>query len=356
MPWPVDHGPDIAHYQEITGSPVSPAWRLFSHKMSEGAVSGDATFPARWDWMRQQGFRYRGAYHWLRSDSAISAQVKNVVGRLSREGGLLKGEFIQSDWETTPGIVVNSAVQEREFCDRLEQYYGRACTITYSSDWIPDSPEDPDTLSEFYNWLNMTQGEAPLWYANYNSNPLNPAGGQQECKRYGADVWQFTSSFRHPSIVSKSGGGFDMNHVLNWSTLDLIAGYDEQPPPQEEETMKAILYTVTSDGASAGFYVSPERTVAQVRNGFEWQIWVEAGALEKPAESVGHFIEQITTWQPLGALGTQGKAVLGPDATAEWNRRAVLNVTVSVPPVQSTKFGMAGTVDLNAGTVDLNPK
>ncbi len=246
MPWPVAHGPDIAHYQEITGEPVDPTWRIFSHKCSEGANSGDATFQTRWAWMREQEFRYRGAYHWLRSDSTISAQVKNVVGRLSQQGGLRQGEFIQSDWETTPGIVVNSASHEREFCDRLEQHYGRACTITYSSDWIPDSPEDPDSIGEFYNWLDVTEGEAPLWFANYNTDPLNPRGGQQECKRYGADVWQFTSSFRHPSIVSKSGGGFDMNHVLNWATLDRIAGYTE-PPDEEDDVLEYVLIPTHPD-------------------------------------------------------------------------------------------------------------
>jgi hypothetical protein len=228
MPWPVAHGPDIAHYQNLTGEPVDPAWRLFSHKCSEGANSGDVTFPSRWKWMRTQGFRYRGAYHWLRSDTPIAAQAPNIIGRLDAQGGLRPGEFVQSDWETTPNITVNTAEHEREFCDRLEQHYGRACTITYSSDWIPDSDLDPDQLSEFFEWLDLTQGAAPLWYANYNSDPLNPQGGQQECKRYGADVWQFTSSYRHPSIVSQSGGGFDMNHVIRWETLDRIAGYTHQ--------------------------------------------------------------------------------------------------------------------------------
>ena len=116
--------------------------------------------------------------------------------------------------------------------------------------------------------------------------------------------------------------------------------------------MKAILYTVSDGTNGAWFHVTPERTVAQVRNGKEYQAWLSSGAIEEPAESVGHFIEQITTWQPLGALGTQGMAVLGPEATAEWNRRAKVTITVE-PGVQR---GMSGTFDLNAQTIDLNPK
>ena len=45
-------------------------------------------------------------------------------------------------------------------------------------------------------------------------------------------------------------------------------------------------------------------------------------------------------------------AVLGPEATAEWNRRAKVTITVE-PGVQR---GMSGTFDLNAQTIDLNPK
>lgn len=346
MPWPVAHGPDIAHYQEITGEPVDPAWRLFSHKCSEGANSGDTTFPSRWKWMRTQDFRYRGAYHWLRSDTAVAAQAKNIIGRLDAQGGLRQGEFVQSDWETTPGITVNTAEDEREFCDRLEQHYGRACTITYSSDWIPDSTIDTDLISEFYEWLALTQGNAPLWYANYNTDPLNTRGGQQECKRYGADVWQFTSSFRHPSIVSKSGGGFDMNHVLRWETLDRIAGYriaeqpDPPPPPVvvpspiEEDDMRAVIYTVAADddpNQTAWFRVNDNDQIRQVVNGHEYQLLIARGDASATPESTGHFRQMLRTYQPVGELNANGADILGGASVAYWDERA--KVTMPPPPV-----------------------
>jgi len=305
--------------------------------------------------MREQGFRYRGAYHWLRSDSPVSSQAENVIKCLEPHGGLLVGEFIQSDWETTPGIYLIGASGEREFCDRLHQHYQRECTITYSSDWIPDSPDDSNSIGEFYDWLNLTQGLAPLWFANYNSSLTNPNGGWLECKKYGADVWQFTSSYFHPSIISVSGGGFDMNHIFNFDTLDRIAGYQNQ---EQEQEMKTIVYTVRSENdptnVYAWFKVNVDDTVRQLRNGQEKGEVIADGAVERNPESTAHFREMLTTLQPIGALGTAGKNVLGTVSVADWEARAYRNTTINVP--SGNKWGMSGIVDLNAQTIDLNPK
>jgi len=349
VPWPIAHGPDIhGIYQQITGEPM-PEWPLFSHKISEGANSGDKGFPTRWPWMREQGFKYRGAYHWLRSDSRVSDQVANVIRRLDPHGGLLIGEFIQSDWETTPGIHLIGAEGEREFCDRLHQHYQRECTITYSSDWIPDSPEDSDTLGEFYNWLNLTQGNAPLWYANYNSDLTNPRGGWQETTKYGADIWQFTSSYFHPSIISVSGGGFDMNHILNWDTLDRIAGYqnEEIPPEEEDMGMKSILYTVKSAGGDGWFLVSPEHRVRTFGAQAEHIDWPTAGALERSVD-IAVFLDMLPHLQPVGDLNAPTEALLGITAAADWKARTSSS--------SGNQWGMTGTVDLNSQTIDLNPK
>ena len=219
MPTPRADGPDTSHWQTYTGQPFDPAWRLHSIKCSEGERSGDKTFPERWQMLRDLNVEFRGAYHWLRSDSTIANQAKNLCARIDAEGGLLKGEFIQSDWETTPGIALVTSTQETEFRDRVRQHFGRDCTITYSSDWLPDSTLDPDSRAEFEEWREENP-TAVLWYANYNTGS-RPQDGWAECAKYNADIWQWTSTYQHPAFEER--GGLDMNHVFNWETLIRIS-------------------------------------------------------------------------------------------------------------------------------------
>lgn len=223
MATPNADGPDLSHYQTITGKPIDPNWTLCSHKATEGRTSFDKTFPARWDWMRAQGFKYRGAYHWLRSDSSMAEQAANVVAVVSRAGGLERGDFIQADWETTLNIAPLTARQVVEWCDRVEQAFGRACVIVYSSDWVP----------QFAAWRAL-EPDRPLWYANYLTG-TGSASGWAECAKWGAAVWQWTSSFVHASI----GGRFDMNHVFDFATLDRLTDQLPQPEPPEE---RAVVY------------------------------------------------------------------------------------------------------------------
>lgn len=237
-------GPDLSHWNAYTGQPFDPAWRVWSLKCSEGARAGDATFAIRWAGLRERGVEFRGAYHWIRSDSAVAAQADNLCRRL---GELLPGEFVQCDWETTPGIPLVGAREVAEWCDRVEQHYGRRCVIVYSSDWIG---------AEFANWRN-DHPAAPLWYANYNTSD-RPTGGWAECARWAADVWQWTSSYRHPSIAA----GFDMNHVFDWSTLATLTAQTAHPQPTPppivtpppEDTMHKVIIDYSEDGAGKGSF------------------------------------------------------------------------------------------------------
>lgn len=235
MPTPRADGPDISHYQLLTGQAVPKTWRLFSHKATEGATSLDPMFARRWAWMREHGFRWRFAYHWLRSDSLIAVQAAHLCAVLDRLGGLQRGEAVQVDWERTSNIDVPTSLEEAEFRDRIEQHYGRACTATYVSDWMPDSTRDPDRIGEFVEW-RQENPDAPLWYANYVTTPNGRqppnADGWTECAAYRAALWQWTSSATDPSINSSSPGGtagFDMNHVFDAEVLDRIT--DQIPPP-----------------------------------------------------------------------------------------------------------------------------
>jgi GH25 family lysozyme M1 (1,4-beta-N-acetylmuramidase) len=266
---PIADGPDTSHYQTYTGGPIP--WPLHSLKCSEGKKSGDLTFPARWQMLRDRNIKYRGAYHWLRSDSSISDQAANLCARIDLTGGLLRGEFVQCDWETTPNIPVPTSGMAQEWCDRVQQHFGRECVIMYSSDWLPDSTLDADSRQEFLEWRDENP-DFPYWHANYNTGD-GSQGGWAECERYRADLWQWTSSFSHPSIV----GRFDMNHVFNWATLKRITDQVPTPvaiptPPEDDMAHKVIIEDALQGGAAFTLDfapVSPEARAVLVVQGYQ---------------------------------------------------------------------------------------
>jgi hypothetical protein len=140
-----------------------------------------------------------------------------------------------------------------EFNDRLRQKVGRDCVITYSSDWLPDSTLDADSRREFDEWRQARPDDA-LWYANYNTGS-SPTGGWTECAKYGADVWQWSSTYTHPSIA----GGFDINHVFNPAVLDRLTGRSAvvvppieiipPKPPHQEDDMPRFIQPADGDTA-----------------------------------------------------------------------------------------------------------
>lgn len=247
MPAPLAHGPDLSRYQTLNG-PRPPEWVLVSMKATEGRNYVDPTFAAKWRWA--EGVRYRGAYHWLRSDSPISAQAANLVRRITEVGGLRVGDFVQTDWETTNGIANVTPAAVDEFNDRLNNAFGRECVITYCSDWVPG----------FIEWRRKNP-TAPLWYANYNTGTTT-SGGWAECAKWGADVWQWTSRYQHPAV----DGGFDMNHIFDFATLERLCGHTITPPPTEDDMPTAQVFRVDGDAAQyavaggvAKWIVDPEQ-------------------------------------------------------------------------------------------------
>lgn len=234
---PNDNGPDWSHYQEFTGQPFPSHWSMYSYKCSEGIKSGDGKpevdrFAQRWEMFRDLGVKYRGAYHVLLGGVSVKDQAANFCKRLDAQGGLLKGEFGQNDWENwKTGLATSDAVTE--FNDRVEQHYGRQCMITYSGAFLGDSQYDVDVIPEFAEWREANP-TAPWWLANYRTGTSLPRDGWNVAAKYTADVWQWSSTFVHPSVV----GGFDINHVFNFNTLDIIT--DQVPIHQEEETMTVV--------------------------------------------------------------------------------------------------------------------
>jgi hypothetical protein len=258
MPTPNANGPDTSHYQTyVIGAPLP--WPLHSLKASEGSFYRDPTFGLRWNRLRDLEVKYRLAYHWITPHHPIRDQVTNLVGQLARFGGLRVGEAVQADWEVTPNRGVPTSDMAHEFCDRINQHYGALRSIMYSSDWLPDSTLDADSRAEFAEWREA-HPDYPYWHANYNTGD-RATGGWAECARYAADVWQWTSSYMHSSIYSPRAdgtrGGFDMNHVFRWDTLDLVTARVATlpdpiptPVPKPEDHMRYIIEDQRLGGAA----------------------------------------------------------------------------------------------------------
>lgn len=215
MPTPDQDGPDISHWNPVADWDAIPDYPLFVAKATEGRSFRSPTFNENWRQMRNQGFRYRGAYHWVRSDATMAAQLLNLKRAIDDHGGLRRGEFIMIDWETTPGIRSLTWGEVKQFMWLCEaEWPGRVAV--YASDWVPGFHE-----------FRAEYPEYPLFYANYNLS-TKTTGGPAETARYSADVWQWTSSFDgRPGIADDT---IDMNDILDWSVLDRIT--DQVPVPE----------------------------------------------------------------------------------------------------------------------------
>ena len=204
---------DISHWNPITDWDDIPEFDLWCMKATEGKTFRSPVFNERWQEIRDRNVKYRGAYHWIRSDSSARVQVANLKRAIDDHGGLEVGEFIMLDWETTPGIANVTLAKVEEWLALAEKEWpGRI--IVYASDWVP----------HFDAWRKKNP-KYPLWYANYNTG-ASSRGGKAETDKYGADVWQWTST----ALVPGFKAGIDMNDVLEWSTIARISGTTVSQP------------------------------------------------------------------------------------------------------------------------------
>lgn len=230
-------------YQPVTSWQQIPDYALMSVKATEGGSFIQPNAAAYWSQFRARPFKYRGLYIWLRPDATAKAHFDNIKRFVVSQGGLHQGEFLQTDWERTGSLPMPTLAQVLEFNDRCQQEWpGRL--IVYVSDWV----------TNFHQWL-ATQPVEPLWYANYNIDKDNYNGGWQECARYGADIWQVTSTLHVPGI-GNGNVSCDGNHVFNWKALDRIAGYRVLDPPAPIEVDPPVV--VTPPVAPAGSVTEQE--------------------------------------------------------------------------------------------------
>jgi GH25 family lysozyme M1 (1,4-beta-N-acetylmuramidase) len=222
---PTMHGFDVSHWNTVTAESTIPRYPLMSAKATEGKSGRDPRFAAYWAMFKRLKVKYRGAYHWLRSDSTAAEQVANflavlrAVGAYSPSVGLEAGAFLQVDWERTPNIPDPPLGLAEEFHGRLHDAVGDR-VMTYSADWV----------GNFKEWRRR-HPDAPLWYSSFNM-----VDGPIKCSRYRADVWQFSDKFPVPGFLAPIDG----NQIIKPSTLDRLTGVRHEAdvtPPEEDLDM-----------------------------------------------------------------------------------------------------------------------
>ena len=221
-------GIDVSHWNVITDWDSIPDFDLWCMKATEGKGFRSPVFNDRWARIREMGIKYRGAYHWIRSDSHMSQQFDNLKRAIDDFGGLQLGEFWMLDWETTPGIANVTVAEVEEFLELCEaEWPGRG--IVYCSDWVPG----------FKTWRRNNK-DYPLWYANYRL-VRDDRGGEAESDLWGAAVWQWTST----ELVPGYRDGIDVNDVLDWDVIARISGYDDAEDAGEETQVPGSDVTIT---------------------------------------------------------------------------------------------------------------
>lgn len=214
-------------YQPVTDWDAIPQFPLMMVKGSEGRAGA---YPGSVDYFKQfrrRGFRYRGAYHWIRSDSSMEAQVQSHKKFWDALGGMQVGEFIQLDWETTPNIANVTVGNIEEWLFHAERIWpGRICV--YGADWVPG----------FKEW-RAKYPQYPVWYPQYNPNAQKPV-------IYNACIWQYTSTLPHVDGINRDGH-IDGNMILQWAVVERIAGLFNLPVsitnPQKDDNLVLMRRT-----------------------------------------------------------------------------------------------------------------
>jgi hypothetical protein len=209
MPTPRIDAIDIHDvYQPVTDWTQATNHRLMSCKITEGRGNPRPGGIEYFKKFREHGVPFRGMYHWIRSDSPVGDQVAALGRGIDALGGLRPGEFIQLDWETTNGIP-NVTVDAVEAWLALVEQRWPGRVVVYASDWVPG----------FQQWRSKNP-TTPLWYANYNTGS-SASGGWAESAKYGAALWQWSSTQRVPGISTN----VDVSHVFDWETIKRVAQF-----------------------------------------------------------------------------------------------------------------------------------
>jgi GH25 family lysozyme M1 (1,4-beta-N-acetylmuramidase) len=323
---PEIHGIDVSHWNPVSDEAAVPALPVMSMKATEGATFVSRKFRYFWDLFgakRAQRPVARGAYHWIRSDTSIEAQVNNLAYWVGTAGGLGPGDFIQLDWETTPNIPFVTLAQVEEWIDRAEALWpGRI--IVYASDWVP----------HFGEW-RQRHPDYPLWYANYNTSTRS-SGGWVESEKYDAAIWQWSST----TLVPGFADGIDVNHVFDWDVIERIsrAGLPEAsspapvptPAPVTEEDYEGMKIKVQEPGVDVWF----EKVGVDVRRVGSGDEYAGLPGNEVVLDRAEFARLVQTSRHTYGDLTPEQATALGAEVASAWVAHHEQPITVTVPPVE----------------------
>lgn len=208
-------GIDTSHHNTLGDPARLPSLTFAMHKLTEGSRYRDPTAATWLAAYRRPNVGHVGGYHYMRSDSPAASQAAHFLATW-RALGMGPDDFAVCDWERDSAGAFATPAMVDEWLRIVDLALGPHRVHVYSASWVPG----------FTIWRaqHPTRG---LFYAAYSL-----AAGEAVARRYGADVWQWTSTAAVSGIV----GACDANHLLN---PDFFA--PTQPPdPDTEDTMPII--------------------------------------------------------------------------------------------------------------------
>jgi len=228
--WRLD-GVDIAHpyqYRTPLDFTTIPALSLFGVKFTQDVGYVNPAAAATWRSMRDRGFRYRIAYHYLQPLTAGAAQADFFVDWLLAAGGPLQpGEAVMVDVERTSISLTQKVFPAfqivQDFVARIRQRLGVACLL-YLGRFHPYGT-DP--------WIAVQ----PRWEPNYTTVP---SLAETVIRQWGGGT--------EGAFVPGINGGLtrvDSNQIEQPAVLDRIANV--APPPKEID-MPLYLVKPNLDG------------------------------------------------------------------------------------------------------------
>lgn len=209
-------GYDVSHHNEPADWGRVPAVPFFACKAAEGGRTVAPMFREQWQRLAVKATRWRGCYHWPRSDSGpMEAQAQFFVETVDAAGGLLVGDLLFMDWERTPRVRDLTLDEVERYQRELFRLVGDRFMV-YSAPWL-DVDDAGNRTRTFSRWRERNP-HVPFMLANYNTDPDRSSSGWHLLDPLNVAVWQFTSTASVPGFPR----GIDANHVRLPATLDQI--------------------------------------------------------------------------------------------------------------------------------------
>ena len=195
-------GVDVSHWNGTISWNEVPSLDFVACKATEHTSFVDNQFGRNWQAMRNEGFRYRAAYHFFRANYDPITQAQHFLGVV---GPLQKGEALVLDVEDTsnPPDKVQRVISELRAVvgDRVYIYTGAWC-----SSW------------------DAYLGDCAVWGSRYTTSE-SAALDSFEGHGGGFLLWQWSDG-EVPDAPEVAGiGSCDVNQMMDEGLLDRLHGY-----------------------------------------------------------------------------------------------------------------------------------